>query len=65
MFTIHVQITNQFLYSDLDVYSKHMYYMGIYIYIVNKTCFYSNEVGGAFRGTRQGPVLEYLWIKQT
>ena len=22
--------------------------------------FYSNEVGGAFRGTRQGPVLEYL-----
>jgi hypothetical protein len=44
----------------LDVYSKHMYYMGIYIYIVNKTFFYSNEVGGAFRGTRQGPLIKYL-----
>jgi hypothetical protein len=25
---------------------------------------YSNEVGGALRGTRQGPVLEYLWVFQ-
>ena len=30
------------------------------IYIVNKTSFYSNEVGGALRDTRQGPVLKYL-----
>jgi hypothetical protein len=53
-----------FLYSDLDVYSKHVLnkdilYMGIYI--VNKAFFfYSNEVGGALRGTRQGSVLECL-----
>ena len=31
------------------------------IYIVKKNIFYSNEVGGALRGTRQGPVLEHLW----
>jgi len=31
------------------------------IYIVKKTFFYGNEVGGALRGTRQGPVLKYLW----
>ena len=30
------------------------------IYIVKKTFFYSNEVGGTLRGTRQGPVLKYL-----
>jgi hypothetical protein len=23
--------------------------------------FYGNEAGGALRGPRQGPVLEYLW----
>jgi hypothetical protein len=34
------------------------------IYIVNKTFLYSNEVGGALRGTRQGPVLEYLCLKR-
>ena len=32
-----------------------------WVYILLKKHFvYSNEVGGALRGTRQGPVLEYL-----
>ena len=31
-------------------------------YIVKKNIFfYCNGVGGALRGTRQGPVLKYLW----
>ena len=34
-----------------------------YIYIV-KNIVHSNKVGGALRGTRQGPVLEYLWSEQ-
>ena len=41
-----------------------MYSMSINICLLStskKTFFYSNEVGGALRGTRQGPVLEYLW----
>ena len=40
------------------VLNKDILYMGIFF--VNKTFFYSNEVGGALRGTRQGLVLEYL-----
>jgi hypothetical protein len=44
-----------------------MYYIDILymgIYIVKKTFFYSNEVGGTLRGTIQCPVLEYLWVFQ-
>ena len=32
-----------------------------YIYC-KKNIFYGNEVGRALRGTRQGPVLKYLYL---
>ena len=43
---------------NICIIYKEILYMGIYI--VKKTFFYGNEVGGALRGTRQGTVLKYL-----
>ena len=55
---------------DLDEDGKHMYYIKTYCTLVYSFCiyiyivfyFYSNEIGGALRGTSQGPVLKYLWF---
>ena len=71
MFIIHVQITIlKPLYIvtwtwivNIYVLYKDILYMGIYI-VKKNIFFYCNGVGGALRGTRQGPVLEYLWVFQ-
>ena len=44
------------MYS-ISLFNTYVYYT---VQITIKHFFYSNEVGGALRGTRQGPVLEYL-----
>ena len=63
VYYIHVQISFYIviwtcIVNMYTVLNKDILYMGIYI--VNKTLFCGNEAGGALRGPRQGPVLEYL-----
>ena len=44
---------------NICIIYKEILYMGIYI--VKKTFFYGNEVGGALRGTRQGSVPKLFY----